>query len=211
MKISEIFSSLQGEIDQGMPVVFIRLSGCNLIREGKACKFCDSLYAEEGKIINEEDILKEVLNYKCNNVVITGGEPMIQKESVFKLTQLLNKEKKSVDIETNGSIFDKRMKVFRKINCSPKKQMIKNEVLSELVKLKNSRFKFVYESSEEKWWEQIIQDNAIPSDKVWIMPEGKTKQEQLERMKEVFEYCQNKRYNMSSRLHVLTFDNRRGV
>jgi len=43
-KVSEIFYSIQGEgLNQGIPFVFIRFSGCNL-----RCEWCDTKYAWEG-------------------------------------------------------------------------------------------------------------------------------------------------------------------
>lgn len=37
-RISEIFYSVQGEIDIGVPSIFVRFSGCNLITAGNGCK-----------------------------------------------------------------------------------------------------------------------------------------------------------------------------
>jgi len=76
MKINEIFYSIQGEGQQaGMSAWFIRFSGCNL-----RCSFCDSAYAfEEGKEMSIESIVDSVPANICNNVVITGGEPLLQK------------------------------------------------------------------------------------------------------------------------------------
>ena len=48
MKISEIFTSIQGETSfAGLPFTFVRLTGCNL-----RCSYCDTQYAyEEGSRI----------------------------------------------------------------------------------------------------------------------------------------------------------------
>ncbi len=43
------------------------------------------------------------------------------------------------------------------------------------------------------------------------MPEGRTKKEQLKRMNEVIEYCKEKGYNFSPRLHILVWDKKRKV
>ena len=44
MKISEIFTSIQGETSfAGLPFTFVRLSGCNL-----RCSYCDTAYAFTG-------------------------------------------------------------------------------------------------------------------------------------------------------------------
>lgn len=73
----------------------------------------------------------------------------------------------------------------------------------------NVRFKFVYESS--KWWEKVINKLHIPQNQVYIMPEGKTRKEQLQKMPGVIEYCKLKGYNFTPRLHVLAYNKKRGV
>ncbi len=99
MKISEIFTSIQGESTYaGLPCIFIRLSGCNL-----RCSYCDTTYAYNGGFnIYSDQIIKKVRASNVKLVEITGGEPLIQKETEELLDRLIS-EKYSVLIETNGS------------------------------------------------------------------------------------------------------------
>lgn len=212
IKIAEIFYSIQGEIDVGMPAIFIRLSGCNLIQDKNGCNFCDSKFAEKGKHLSIKSILKEIAKYNCKNIVITGGESLIQLRGLRLLVSQLNDEGYNLSLETNGTIYDNMIIVyFSKINCSPKKQAIFEEVLMRYATEENARFKFVYESKKDKWWENIIDRVGIPYDRVWIMPEGKTREEQLNKSNEVIEYCKYQGYNFSPRLHTLVWDKKRGV
>jgi organic radical activating enzyme len=95
-KINEIFYSLQGEgFYTGAPAVFIRFSGCNL-----SCHFCDTDH-EQGELWNDDQILKECLQYPAKHVVLTGGEP-----SLFIDEDFVGKLKRAgyfVQIETNGT------------------------------------------------------------------------------------------------------------
>lgn len=215
LKISEIFLSHQGEIDVGTLSIFIRFSGCNLIREGKGCKFCDTVYAEDGDIWSIDQIVKEVLKYNCHNIVITGGESLVQREGLFLLIlNLLEKDYRfKFSLETNGTIYDNRLSLFSRISCSPKKQVAFSEieVLSKLVDLCQTRFKFVYESKEDLWWESLISYLRIEHNKVWIMPEGISSLGQLSDGVEVIKYCREKEFNFSPRLHVLLWGAKRGV
>lgn len=71
-KVVEIFKSLQGEgFNTGKEVVFIRLSGCNL-----KCSFCDTNH-EKFTELSIDEIIKKVLEFRVNSLIITGGEPMI--------------------------------------------------------------------------------------------------------------------------------------
>ena len=73
MKVKEIFYSLQGEgANSGMPIIFIRLSECNL-----NCSFCDTDF-KGGKEMNVDDILEEIQKYPTKNILWTGGEPTLQ-------------------------------------------------------------------------------------------------------------------------------------
>ena len=100
MKVNEIFKSIQGEgIYIGTPMLFVRLTGCNL-----RCKWCDTKYAyTEGEEWKLEDLLKEIERESMEWVCITGGEPLIQDETYLLVDALLRKGYK-VLIETNGSV-----------------------------------------------------------------------------------------------------------
>lgn len=95
-KINEIFYSLQGEgAHTGMPVVFVRFSGCNL-----KCPFCDTAH-QDGVEMEDEEILARVEEYPTDRVVITGGEPSLWIDDAF--IDMLHKNGKKVAIETNGT------------------------------------------------------------------------------------------------------------
>lgn len=99
LKVNEIFYSIQGESSFiGIPCVFVRLTGCNL-----RCSYCDTRYAyEEGTLWDIPDILDRISSYQCRLVEITGGEPLIQKETPLLIRDLLNRGYQ-VLLETNGS------------------------------------------------------------------------------------------------------------
>ncbi len=99
MKINEIFQSIQGETTfQGLPSVFIRSTGCNL-----RCNWCDTQYAyDDGTDYGVDEILKIIEKYHCKYVVITGGEPLSQKDAPALAEQLI-KGGYRVLVETNGS------------------------------------------------------------------------------------------------------------
>ena len=100
MKLSEFFISIQGEsIFSGFPFVFIRLSGCNL-----RCRYCDTKYAwEDGKEVPLEKVIDKTKKAGFKKVLITGGEPLIQKDSL-KLMEELASQGFQVLLETNGSL-----------------------------------------------------------------------------------------------------------
>lgn len=104
MKIHSIFPSISGEVGpfcQGEYCVFIRTSGCNL-----NCPYCDALEAKtDGLEMTVYEIMNHVKSYKTKNVVITGGEPLLQsKEEMYKLCNELANLKYIISMETNGSV-----------------------------------------------------------------------------------------------------------
>lgn len=104
MKIAEVFESVSGEIGgitQGSPCTFVRMAGCNL-----DCPFCDTKWANSGKHIelSPEEVAEWVHRFPWKQVVITGGEPLTQKEDLQKLINLLKFNGYEIQIETNGSI-----------------------------------------------------------------------------------------------------------
>ena len=101
-KVNEIFLSIDGEgYRTGLPVVFIRLYGCNL-----NCSYCDTRYSceqQEYREMSLYDILVEVLSYGVPRVTLTGGEPLIH-PGVKDLIKSLVANDIEVNIETNGAV-----------------------------------------------------------------------------------------------------------
>ena len=90
LKINEIYYSVQGESTHaGRPCVFIRLTYCNL-----RCTYCDSEYAfYEGKDMEITHIMNEIIQWNCNLVEVTGGEPLFQDKCINLLNELINSKK----------------------------------------------------------------------------------------------------------------------
>lgn len=104
MTITEIFKSIQGEGTRaGLPCIFVRLTGCNL-----RCVWCDTEYAFYGGAKHTiDDVMAQVRRLAGEGqgrvplVEITGGEPLLQKETPLLAEQLL-RESFTVMIETSG-------------------------------------------------------------------------------------------------------------
>ncbi len=100
LQLAEIFYSIQGEGEfTGTPAVFVRLAGCNL-----SCDFCDTDYSLKF-LASVDDVVAKVceLGKGCPMVVLTGGEPLAQREAV-DLIERLRRDGRRVHIESNGTI-----------------------------------------------------------------------------------------------------------
>jgi 7-carboxy-7-deazaguanine synthase len=99
IKINEIFHSIQGETTYvGNPTVFVRTTGCNL-----RCTYCDTKYSyHEGEFQGLEKILEKIDDFGAPYVCVTGGEPLLQKETLPLMKVLCDKGYK-VSLETSGS------------------------------------------------------------------------------------------------------------
>ena len=111
--VNEIFYSIQGEgFWSGTPMVFVRLSGCNL-----HCDFCDTDHTASTPM-TEKEIYSQVTSCgRFGRIVITGGEP-----SLYDLSPLIDEMKRNgyrVHIETNGTrpVPDE----IDWVTCSPKR------------------------------------------------------------------------------------------
>jgi len=99
--ISELFYSIQGESTfAGLPCVFIRLAGCNL-----RCRYCDASYTYEEKSETKtiDELLDYIAGYSNSPVEVTGGEPLLQDETIHLLEKLI-RQGRTVLLETNGSL-----------------------------------------------------------------------------------------------------------
>lgn len=87
LRVTEIFFSLQGEsTHQGLPCIFVRLTGCNL-----RCTWCDTTYSfTGGNTMSLEAVLAEIARYPSKRVELTGGEPLLQKAAPVLAQRLLD-------------------------------------------------------------------------------------------------------------------------
>ena len=103
INVTELFISIQGEgIDAGAPSFFIRTSGCSI-----GCKYCDTKYSwGRGKEWKIDDLIEEVLKSKIPEVVITGGEPVEEKNLPVLIRKLSDIDSiRKITLETCGHIF----------------------------------------------------------------------------------------------------------
>jgi 7-carboxy-7-deazaguanine synthase len=100
LQLAEIFYSVQGEGTwTGTPAVFVRLAGCNL-----SCSFCDTDYALKF-FASVSDVVRLVREAggACPLVILTGGEPLAQREALA-LIDALRADGRRVHIESNGTL-----------------------------------------------------------------------------------------------------------
>lgn len=107
LKVNSVFESISGEagfFPQGTWCAFIRLQGCNFFP--KPCDYCDTPHAQDpkkGRWMTIHEISGRIYQ---RHVLITGGEPLLQKEALTSLiTYLLKHTDCQIQIETNGSIY----------------------------------------------------------------------------------------------------------
>ena len=117
LRVTEIFRSIQGESTHaGRPCTFVRLTGCPM-----RCTWCDSEYTfTGGEHISLDEVMKQVHDFGCRLVEVTGGEPLAQREG-FALIKRLCDEDYEVLVETGGYVstedLDQRAKIILDVKC----------------------------------------------------------------------------------------------
>lgn len=211
MKMYDLFYGCQGEGPiQGRPVLFIRLANCNL-----ACKGCDtpSMKTEEITTTDLLQRIREHLGRHTSNtqLVITGGEPLIQKEELREL--LNNLRDKKIDLETNGTISldSEYAKYFRFIMVSPKQDWFKTltqkrDFFNGWRSIDNCVFKFVVGTApwmySEATLKSLIKEFDLDVGKIFVMPGGATPHELSISGPNCWKTALRLGCNFSDRLHI---------
>ena len=142
--VVEIFYSVQGEgYHSGVPHVFVRFGTCNL-----RCSWCDTDF-DTFEEMNAVDILGEILQYNCNRVIFTGGEPMLH--DLWPLHRLLKRRGFSLSVETNGTISIPEG-LIDWICVSPKDQVYPNSIIRQNT---GNELKVVYCGQDMAMYDEI--------------------------------------------------------
>jgi len=158
LALAETFYSVQGEGTwTGTPAVFVRLAGCNL-----NCRFCDTDYSLK-EYASVENVVARVreLGGACPTVILTGGEPLAQRES-SALIDALRHDGRRVHIESNGSIaVDLPADVW--LTVSPK------ERLDPRMAARANEIKLIVDGRVPLEWLDAFAGRDIPT---FLQPEG---------------------------------------
>jgi 7-carboxy-7-deazaguanine synthase len=225
MFISETFVSIQGEgVLAGVPSFFIRTSGCNL-----RCRWCDTPYtswAPEGERRSAAGLVSEVVDSGLRHVVVTGGEPLLQRE-IGSLTVYLAEAGLHVTVETAGTVdppfhCDLLSLSPKTANSDPEGRLRgrhrrlrrDREPLRNLLgRFPDHQLKFVVEGSDDL--SEILAVLAdlgdVDPSRVLLMAQGRSANEVAERAPAVAALCLQHGFRYTPRLHLDLFGGGRGV
>ena len=222
----EIFHSIQGEgVSAGRPSAFLRLATCNL-----TCSWCDTKYTwdwerydprEQIVSLNASDVRRRLESLPCRNLVVTGGEPMLQQSELGPLARSLSAGGWTIEVETNGTIAPnaEMAAAVSQWNVSPKTANSGNgaerrevaDALRAFARLPGSYFKFVVaEPDDVDEVAGVVERHRLPGDRVLLMPEGTTPDAIHERGDWVAAQCVQRGYRFTTRLHIALWGDERG-
>lgn len=119
MKVSEIYTSIQGEgPNVGDPTTFVRFGGCNLrcpgwgeglLPDGTTVPGCDTVFAvypqwrHSWETLRPAEVVQRIRG-DVSRICITGGEPLIQPaKELVELVHTLRRRGHVFDLFTNGT------------------------------------------------------------------------------------------------------------
>lgn len=221
--VAEVFGpTWQGEgPSTGRTASFVRLGRCNL-----ACTWCDTPYtwdwerfdpAVELRERSVDDIVAELDGFgPVELLVVTGGEPLLQQRRLPPLLSAARSRGWRVEVETAGTLAPSTevVELVDGFNVSPKLANSGNplerrhqpEVLRAFEATGKAVFKFVVRDEAEL--DEVAGFGVSP---VWVMPEGTDAETLTERMRALAPAVLRRGWNLSPRLHVHLWGDRRGV
>jgi organic radical activating enzyme len=159
-----------------------------------------------------------------DRVVITGGEPMLQRVGLGPLLTMLHRNGIYVEVETNGTLTptDHLLDVVDQWNVSPKlphsgvdqAKAWKPDTLRALADTNCAVLKVVCQTAADvDLLCEMIENHRLPFEpsEVWVMPEGVNVLTIETHAQWIAEAAIARGYNLTTRLHVSVWGNKRGV
>lgn len=236
--VSEVFGpTIQGEgPSSGRRCAFVRLGRCNLTcgGPGPATWACDTPYTWDWKgqngqvydpaveLRSEEAsaVVARLDGMGVDMVVISGGEPMLQRLGLGELARLCADRGWRVEIETNGTQRPwPGLAPVTQFNVSPKlansgvdrEKRIVPAALQALQVDGRAVWKFVCSSADDL--EEVDRDFALPFglSPIYVMPAGTQADAVLDIGRGLADAVVARGWNLTSRLHVVLWGDKRGV
>jgi organic radical activating enzyme len=222
----EIFVSIQGEgVSAGVPSVFVRLALCNL-----QCSWCDTRYTWDWQQYDAKtetiglrvpEVIRRIQESGMRNVVITGGEPLLQQVGLVGLASALKAGGQRIEVETNGTRLPRPdlAEHVDQWNVSPKLANSGNDpgrreapaTLLWFAQQTNAYFKFVVvEPGDIGEVDALVARYGVPAVRVLLMPEGRDADALAGRAAWLVNECCKRGYRFTPRLHVLLWGDERG-
>lgn len=214
LAVSEIFGpTWQGEgPTAGRVAWFLRLGGCNL-----ACSWCDTPFTWDAR---RYDLRTELRNMPVDEiesrlagaprVVVTGGEPLLQRVALEPLIYALAGKGVALEVETNGTIPPPSWPVSYRVSPKLRNSGNPSALSAGWLEISDVWFKFVV--SQVADLAEI--DALIPParhDRIWVMPEGVTLEQTLSTARAIAGDVLQRGWSLTLRQHVLLWGDRRGV
>ena len=121
-----------------------------------------------------DEVLVEVKRYQVKHVLMTGGEPLLQR-GTLPFIQLLKKEGYDVSIETHGEVSIAQASPLARIVMdikTPGSNMSRGAFRDNLKFLKpEDEIKFVITSEEDyEWAKEIVKTTKLPTQEILFSP-----------------------------------------
>lgn len=219
---------------------FLRLAGCNQhcvwCDTPYTWAFSDRLaalhkdgYKYDPKVevhkSSVEDILDDLKHHmavgeKPSMLVITGGEPMLQQQRLMPLLIQLSQKTWRIEIETAGTVYPlpdigrivNQFNVSLKLENSgnPLASRYRPRVIDSFQAIGNAVWKFVATKPEDMAEiRHIVKQHHLSP--VWVMPEGINAREVQWKLQDLADAVLAEGWNLTTRLQVEIWGNKRGV
>ncbi len=216
LRVAEVFRSLQGEgPSAGTPAHFLRLQGCAV-----GCRWCDTKYtwdAAGGRELSLADAFAELRALGAASLlVVTGGEPFAHPGIERVLAAAVGRWPR-VEVETSGiapPVFTHE-RLFHM--WSPKLPGVTErwaETWAHAARFMadpRTLAKIVVSTGDDDAAVRLVNEYALPRERVMLMPEGLTDAALRERALTLAELCMREGFRLSPRLHVWLWGAKRGV
>jgi 7-carboxy-7-deazaguanine synthase len=163
VKVNEIYATILGESSHaGRPCVLVRFAGCSL-----RCSYCDTEYAfYEGEELSVEEVAERVASFRLPLVLLTGGEPLEQRDLPHLVRALLERDHE-VMVETSGALsiedLDRRATIIMDIKCPGSGVSGTTRWENIAVLRRKDQVKFVISDREDYEWSRRMLGERLAS------------------------------------------------